>query len=61
MLPGPETENERIVQYDRFVKSIDSVRAQHISFDDFVENRDIYSGDLFEIIVESKKKDIFNP
>ena len=59
MAPGPETENERIVQYDRFVKSIDSVRAAEISFDEFIENRDIYSGDLFEIRIESKKKDIF--
>lgn len=59
MSPGPETENERIKQYDRFVRSIDSVRAQEISFDDFIENRDIYSGNLFEIRVESSKKDIF--
>lgn len=57
--PGPETENDRIVQYDEFIKSIDSVRAQDISFDDFVENRSIYTGDIFEINVMSGKKDIF--
>ena len=57
--PGPETENDRIVQYDRFLKSIDSIRAQEVSFDDYIENRDIYSGDLFLITVDSKKKDIF--
>lgn len=57
--PGPETENDRIIQYDRFVKSIDSIRAQEISFDDFVENRDIHSGDLFIIKVLSTKKDVF--
>lgn len=57
--PGPETENQRIVQYDAFVRSIDSVRAQDISFDDFIENRSIYSGDLFEISVSSYKRDIF--
>ncbi len=56
---GPETENDKIVQYDAFVKSIDSVRAQEISFEDFVENRSIYSGDFFQITVEANKKDIF--
>ncbi|WP_405294454.1 hypothetical protein [Algibacter sp. Ld11] len=57
--PGPETQNDRVVEYDRFVRTIDSVRAQGISFDDFIENRSIYSGDIFEIMVTSGKKDIF--
>lgn len=57
--PGPETENDRIVQYDNFIKSIDSIRAQEISFEEFVENRSIYSGELFEIEVTSTKNDIF--
>ena len=57
--PGPETENSRIQQYDRFVRSIDSVRAQDISYDEFIEQRSIYTGDLFEIGAISKKKDIF--
>ncbi len=59
ILPGPETENDKIIQYDRFVKSIDSVRAQDISFDDYIENRSIYSGEIFEITVNSHKDDIF--
>ncbi|MDO7172150.1 hypothetical protein [Mariniflexile sp. AS56] len=57
--PGPETENDRIVQYDEFVRSIDSVRAQDISFEDYVKNRSIFSGEIFEINVTSTKKDIF--
>jgi hypothetical protein len=56
---GPETENDRIVQYDRFVKSIDSTRAIDLSYEDFIENRDIHSGDLFIVKAESFKKDIF--
>ncbi|WP_223032333.1 hypothetical protein [Hanstruepera marina] len=56
---GPETENDKIVQYDNFIKSIDSVRAQEISFEDYVENRSIYSGDLFQISVFSIKNNIF--
>lgn len=58
--PGPETENDRIVLYDKFVRSIDSVRAQDISYDDYVENRDIFSGNLFLITAESHKKDIYH-
>ncbi|SDR74700.1 hypothetical protein SAMN04515667_0531 [Formosa sp. Hel1_31_208] len=56
---GPETENDLVVQYDKYVKSIDSIRAQDISFEDFVDNRDLYSSDLFTIRVESTKRDIF--
>ncbi len=25
--PGPETENDRILQFERFIKSLDSTRA----------------------------------
>lgn len=57
--PGPETENDRIIQYDRFIRSLDSVRAQEISFDDYIENRDVFSGNIFEIKVETTKNDIF--
>lgn len=57
--PGPETENERIVMYDNFIKSIDSVMGEGVSYEDFIENRDIYNGDLFSINVISMQKDIF--
>ena len=57
--PGPENENDQIKQYDDFLKSIDSLRAQEVSFEGFLENRSIYSGDIFEISVKSQKKDIF--
>jgi hypothetical protein len=56
---GPETENERIVQFDKFVKSIDSTRALEIDYNDFIEDRSIYSGDLYQIKVSSLKRDIF--
>lgn len=57
--PGPENENDQIKQYDEFLRSIDSLRAQEVSFESFIENRSIYSGDVFEISVKSHKKDIF--
>lgn len=59
IVPGPETENDRIKQYDSFLKSIDSTRAQEIDFETYIDNRSIYSGDIFEINVKSYQKDIF--
>ncbi|MCD2258251.1 hypothetical protein [Psychroserpens luteolus] len=56
---GPETENQLIQEYDKYAKSIDSIRAQEVSFEDFVDNRDLYSSDIFSIRVESTKRDIF--
>lgn len=56
---GPESDNEKLRQYDSFVRSLDSVRAQEVSFKDFIDNRDIFAGDIFEIRVESTRKDIF--
>ncbi|GAA0737219.1 hypothetical protein [Gaetbulibacter jejuensis] len=57
--PGPENENDQIKQYDTFLKGLDSIRAQEVEFEEFLENRSIYSGDIFEINVQSFKKDIF--
>ena len=56
---GPESENDKIKQYDTYLKSLDSIRSQDISYEDFIENRDIFSSDFFEISVEAQKKDIF--
>jgi hypothetical protein len=56
---GPETENDLILQYDTFIKSIDSIRAQDIAYEDFVDNRDLFSSNLFMINVNSYKRDIF--
>jgi len=57
--PGPETENDRRIQYEDFLKKIDSTRATMYSYDDFIENRSIYSGRLYNIIAYSKKRNIF--
>lgn len=57
--PGPETENERIKEYDSFIKSLDSARASTISYDDYLENRSVYSGSIFQIEAFSLKQDIF--
>lgn len=57
--PGPETENDRILQYQGFMKRLDSVRKEEITYDDYIENRSIYSGSLFLITAYSSDKNIF--
>jgi len=59
LLRGPENENTKLQLYDNFVRSIDSIRAQDVSYDEYLENRDIFSGDMFYIRVESLDKDIY--
>jgi len=56
---GPETENHRLFKYNEFIKSFDSVNAARLSYEDFIENRSVYNGDVFEIEVLSTKKTIF--
>jgi hypothetical protein len=56
---GPETKNELLKQYDVYLKSLDSARAKSVTYTDFVENRDIYSSELFLITVKSFQGDIF--
>ena len=56
---APVPENDKILKYEQFVRSIDSARAIEITLDDYVDNEDVYSGDEFEIKVKSYKSDIF--
>lgn len=56
---GPETKNDLLRQYDEYLKSLDSSRANTVTYTDFVENRDIYSSELFLVTAKSRKKDIF--
>lgn len=57
--PGPETENDRVLQYQSFIKELDSIGRLQVDYDKFIENRSIYSGNIFLIIAKSNQKDIF--
>ena len=57
--PGPETENDRLLQYETFISKMDSVRAQAYPYEDFIENRSVYSGRYFLVKAYSPKSDIF--
>lgn len=57
---GPKTENELLQDFDEYSQSIDSMNALNLTFKDFVNNRDVYSSDIYSIIVKSTKRDIFS-
>ncbi len=57
--PGPESDNDKAKAYGNFLESIDTSSARTITYKEFIRNRDIYSSVIFEINVESTKKDIF--
>ncbi len=56
---GPETQNDLFIEYDGYVKSIDTSLVDELSYVDYVENRDLLSGSLFAIKAKSYKSDIF--
>ena len=57
--PGPETENDRVLQYQNFARQLDSFAFNKTSYDEFIENRSIFTGDVFLITAKSTKKDVF--
>jgi len=57
--PGPENENDKLVEYEEFLKKLDSNRAKDLSFKEFIDNRSIYSSNLFLLTAEAFKKDVF--
>ncbi|MBT8260847.1 MAG: hypothetical protein KJN82_06000 [Bacteroidia bacterium] len=56
---GPESENDKFIAYEQYLSQIDSLRALNITYENFTENRSIYSGSKFEIEVLATKDDIF--
>lgn len=56
---GPETENELLQQYDNYIKTIDSTLAEDISYEDYIENRDILAGSLFSVKATASSHNIF--
>lgn len=59
MALGPETENVLLQQYDVYLKSLDSTVAAQVSYEDYINNRDLLAGDVFSITAKSFKKDVF--
>ena len=56
---GPESDTDKLRQYDEFLVSIDTSRAKEISYTEYLENRDIFSPEIYEITAVSHKIDVF--
>lgn len=56
---GPETPNDLLVEYDGYLKQIDSNLTVDVSYESYIDNRDILSGNIFSISAESYQRDIF--
>lgn len=56
---GPETQNDLIKEYDDYIKSLDSTLAVDVTYEDFIENRDILAGSIFSIKAKATNNDIF--
>lgn len=56
---GPETPNDLFVEYDEYVRSIDTSLVDELSYIEYIKNRDLMSGKLFSVTVKSSKVDIF--
>ncbi|MEM5539426.1 MULTISPECIES: hypothetical protein [unclassified Olleya] len=57
--PGPETENDKLLQYENFIAQLDSVRAQEYSYEDFISNRSEYAGKFFLIKAYASRANVF--
>lgn len=56
---GPETSNTILLEYNDYIKTIDTSLTSVVSFEDYAENRDILSGAIFAVKARSKDNNIF--
>ena len=56
---GPETQYDLIREYDEYMQSIDSTLVIEMTFEDFLEKRDILAGTIFSITANATENDIF--
>ncbi|WP_304141568.1 hypothetical protein [Mesoflavibacter zeaxanthinifaciens] len=56
---GPESKNEQLESFNGFLKTLDSSTKSKITFEDFIENRNIYTANLFLLRARSSNYKIF--
>ena len=56
---GPESKNEQLTGFNNFLKSFDSITKSKITFEDYIENRNIYNSTIFLITARTKDYRIF--
>ncbi|WP_299127924.1 hypothetical protein [uncultured Winogradskyella sp.] len=56
---GPETQNDLFLEYDEYVKSVDTSVVDELNYIDFVNNREVLSANIFTVTARSSSDDIF--
>lgn len=56
---GPESKNEQLESFNGFLKTLDSITRTKITLDDYLENRNIYTANVFLLRARSKNYRIF--
>lgn len=56
---GPESKNEQLESFNGFLKTLDSVTKTKIIFEDYLENRNLYTANIFLLRARSKNYKIF--
>ncbi|MEP5338891.1 MAG: hypothetical protein ABJL44_18585 [Algibacter sp.] len=54
-------ENEKLVEYDLYIKSLDSVLASNVTLEMYVNNSKEYQYPNQRIMIKAKEKDVFEP
>ena len=56
---GPESKNEQLESFNGFLKTLDSTTKTKITFEDYLENRNLYTANIFLLRARSKNYKIF--
>ena len=56
---GPESKNEQILQFNSFLKGIDSITRSKMLFNDFIEDRNLYNASMYLITARATKMNVF--
>jgi len=56
---GPESKNEQLESFNGFLKTLDSTTKTKITFEDYIDNRNIYTANVFLLRARSHNYKIF--
>lgn len=56
---GLETQNDLFIEYDEYIRSIDTSLVNELSYTNYLENRGLLSGNIFTIKAKALKIDVF--
>ncbi len=57
---GPETQNDLFLEYDEYVKTVDTSLVDELNYEEFLKNRDLLSGSIFTIKAKAGNNDVFS-